>query len=343
MGGVGDAGRVVRAPLRIGPLTLASPVLMAPLTGISDLPFRRLVARFGAGLVFSEMIASPELLKETAKTRHQLRFDAAARPRAVQLAGTEPGVLAEAARYVADRGADLVDLNFGCPAKQVVGKAAGSALMRDEVLAGRILEAVVQAVPVPVTLKMRLGWDEASRNAPRIARIAEAAGIRMLTVHGRTRSQLFKGRADWPAVGEVKAAVGLPVVVNGDITDALTARRALELSAADGVMIGRGACGRPWLLAGIAEALEGAGEPTAPDPAGTLAIVLEHYRAMLEHYGREVGLRRARKHLAWYLEDLPGGRTQASRLNRLDDPLAVMSALRDFFARMGDEGTALAA
>ena len=333
----------MRAPLRIGPLSLASPVLMAPLTGISDLPFRRLVARFGAGLVFSEMIASPELLKETAKTRRQARFDWAARPWAVQLAGTEPLVLAEAARYVVDRGADLVDINFGCPAKLVVGKAAGSALMRDEVLAGRILETVVGAVPVPVTLKMRLGWDEASRNAPRIARIAEAAGIRMLTVHGRTRSQLFKGRADWAAVGEVKAASSLPLVVNGDITDAATARAALGLSGADGVMIGRGACGRPWLLARIAAELDGGSEPPAPAPDEILAIVLEHYAAMLDHYGRETGLRRARKHLAWYLGGLPDGAALAGRVNRMDDPRMVVAALRGIFEGAAEDAAPLAA
>ncbi len=333
----------MRTPLRIGPLVLSSRVLMAPMTGISDLPFRRQVATFGAGLVFSEMIASPQLLASTAKTRRQARFDAAARPWALQLAGTEPAVLAEAARYVVDRGADLVDLNFGCPAKQVVGKAAGSALMRDEVQAGRILEAVALAVPVPVTLKMRLGWDERSRNAPRIARIAEKAGIRMLTVHGRTRSQLFKGEADWAAVAEVRAATSLPLVVNGDITDAASARSALALSGADGVMIGRGACGRPWLLGRIAALLEGAPAPVEPTPDEMLAIVLDHYAAMLEHYGCALGLRHARKHLAWYLEALPGGAAHARRVNRMDDPRAVVAALREIFARAADDETALAA
>ncbi len=330
-------------PIQIGPLTLASPVLMAPMTGISDLPFRRLVARFGAGLIFSEMIASPQLLAETAKTRRQARFDAASRPWAVQLAGTEPAVLAEAARYVVDRGADLVDLNFGCPAKLVVGKAAGSALMRDEALAGRILEAVVQAVPVPVTLKMRLGWDDHSRNVATIARIAEEAGIRMLTVHGRTRCQLFKGAADWAAVAEVKAAVGLPVVVNGDITDAATAARALALSGADGVMVGRGACGRPWLLDRIRRALDGAGEPAEPTPDEMLAIVLEHHAAMLEHYGHDLGLRHARKHLAWYLAALPGGAGLARRVNQLDDAAAVVATLREIYATAAETEPALAA
>jgi tRNA-dihydrouridine synthase B len=326
----------MQEPIRIGPLELTSRVLLAPMTGVSDLPFRRVVAGFGAGLVFSEMIASPHLLAATTKTRRQLRFDAACRPWAVQLAGHDPATMAEAARLVVGEGADLVDINFGCPAKEVVGKAAGSALMRDPPHAARILEAVANAVAVPVTLKMRLGWDEHERNAAEIARLAEAAGIRLLTVHGRTRAQLYKGTADWAAIRRVTEATRVPVIVNGDIVDLATARRALALSGAAGVMIGRGAYGRPWAPARIAAGLDGRPIPAVPSLASRRATILEHYDAMLAHYGKETGTRNARKHLAWYLRDLPNGPATASRINRLEASSDVKAAIAAFFAELED-------
>ena len=330
--------------IRIGNATLDAPVLLAPMSGVTDRPFRRLVRSFGAGLVFSEMVASRTMVQRTRKSRLRGDLSSERRPAALQLAGADPAVMAEAARLARDSGADLIDINFGCPAKKVVNKACGSALMREPELAARIVDAVVRAAgPVPVTAKMRLGWDDANRNAPEFARLCEAAGARMLTVHARTREQRFGGTADWAAVAPVKRAVGVPVVVNGDIRTLADVRDSLALSEADGVMIGRGACGRPWLLRDAMNRL--AGRPAVAPPTGPAlaALIKGHYGAILEHYGVRAGVRIARKHLAWYAE--AAGATPAFRAAamRLTAPADVLELIERTFATAAPKPAALAA
>ena len=278
------------------------PVALAPMAGITDLPYRRVVAGFGAGLVVSEMVASREMVVARGDARARAELGLGEQCSAVQLAGREPHWMAEAARLVESGGARLIDINFGCPAKKVTGGQSGAALMREPDRALRLVEAVVGAVRVPVTLKMRLGWDHDSLNAPQIARRAEAAGVRMVTIHGRTRNQLYTGRADWAAIRRVRDAVTIPVLANGDIVDAASARAALDASGADGVMVGRGAQGMPWRLAQIAAQLGGTRAPAAPRGAALADLVARHYEAMLDFHGRDTGLRAARKHLGWYLD-----------------------------------------
>lgn len=284
------------------PNDLKPPVLLAPMAGITDLPFRNLVSRFGAGLVVSEMVASQELLARRPGTREKAELGLGVEGTSVQIAGREAAPMAEAARMIADQGARIIDINMGCPAKKVTNGASGSALMKTPDHALRLIEAVVEAVDVPVTLKTRLGWDEEMLNAPIIAKRAEAAGIQMITIHGRTRCQFYKGRANWRAIARVKSAVKIPVIANGDITSLGAARTALAHSGADGVMIGRGAQGQPWLLAQVAHDLYGTPAPEVPQGNDFADMVLSHYDAMLSFYCADLGARVARKHLGWYMD-----------------------------------------
>lgn len=317
--------------ISIGGIHIDDPVFLAPMSGISDLPFRKIVSEYGAGLVFSEMIASRAMLQES-KESYKMRGDYAEEfPMAVQLAGCDPDVMAEAAKMNADRGAAIIDINFGCPVKKIVTKMAGSALMRDEDLAVEIMAATVKAVDVPVTMKTRLGWDWQNLNAASLCRKAQDVGVQMVTVHGRTRCQMYKGEADWAAVRAVKEAVDIPLVVNGDILTPEDAKRAMDVSGADGVMIGRACQGQPWALRDTMAYLRGEAIPDAPSAAEVHALVRRHYDDILEYYGERRGVSLARKHLAWYCTGFSGANEFRRSINTLGDADAVKAGIDEFF------------
>ena len=319
-------------PIQLGALTIDQPVLLAPMAGVTDLPFRTQVRGFGCGLVYSEMIASGQMVRAHTETLRMSTNCADEGAMAVQLAGCDPAVMAEAARMNEARGAALIDINMGCPVKKVTGGMAGSALMRDEDAALRIIEAVVNAVKIPVTVKMRMGWDHDNLNAPSLARKAEGAGAQMITVHGRTRQMLYTGKADWSFIANVKQALRIPVIANGDVVSVDDAAEILRLSGANGVMIGRGAFGRPWFPSQVMAFLANGTRVADPSNAEKCAIVLRHYDALLEHYGEYKGMRIARKHLAWYAAGLYAANAFRVKVNTEENTSRVKELIAEVFS-----------
>ncbi|OED47792.1 tRNA dihydrouridine synthase DusB [Rhodobacteraceae bacterium (ex Bugula neritina AB1)] len=324
----------------LGTTSMSPPIALAPMAGITDRPFRDLVRSFGAGLMVSEMVASQEMVQAKPGVRERAELSADAENTAVQLAGRDEYWIAEAAKQVAGQGARIIDINMGCPAKKVTNGYSGSALLKTPDHALKLIEAVVGAVDVPVTLKTRLGWDDNCLNAADVARRACEAGVQMVTIHGRTRCQFYKGSADWAAIREVKNAVTVPLLANGDIVDTATARQALELSGADGVMIGRGAEGKPWLLAEVAHHLWGTPAPEIPQGDAFIEMVSDHYRAMLDFYGPDLGVRVARKHLGWYMDEAGTGSAMRRAVLTEKNPADVLALLPEALSEPRPEAAA---
>jgi len=325
----------LRPPLRIGKHLIDPPLALAPMAGITDLPFRRICRRMGAGFVVSEMVASRAVHQGHWKTERIATIADDERPVAIQVAGAEPAFVAEAARWAERKGADWVDINMGCPVKKICNQMAGSALLRDERRVAAILEAVVRAVNIPVSLKIRTGWDESSKNVERIAKIAEECGISLLTVHGRTRAQMFRGQANWEDIGRAKAAVKIPVIGNGDIVDGESARKMLAISGCDGVMIGRAAQGNPWIFAEVKAVLLGMPPPAPPSPQERWQIVEEHLLGLAELHGKHTAMLLARKHVPWYAKGMPNAAAFRGQFQRITSFEEQLRFARDWFCSEG--------